>query len=194
MSHDSPGAGPAEKGLAEKVKQLAGEDPSKCYQCGKCSAGCPLAAEMDFPPSQIVRMLQLGFAELDDKALGSQTIWLCLTCETCHSRCPKEVDLPRIMEVLREESLRRRLVNPKARQILAFHQAFLDSIRGKGRLFEMGLITRYKAATGNLFQDLMVAPKLLVRGKLSPFAHTMEGKAQVAAIFKRILAEKDENG
>jgi heterodisulfide reductase subunit C len=134
--------------LATAVKAVTEKSVANCYQCGKCSAGCPLSSEMDYPPSQILRLLQLGMPEFDEKALRSHSIWLCLTCEMCVARCPKEVDLPKVMEFLREESFRRGMVNPKAKDILAFHKAFLDAIRHTGRLYEVGLISSVPSVPG----------------------------------------------
>ena len=54
---------------------------------------------MDMLPSQVIRFAQLG---LVDRLLESKTIWLCAACQTCYTRCPKGVDLSRIMEALRE--------------------------------------------------------------------------------------------
>ncbi len=178
--------------LPSQVKQNTGESVFNCYQCGKCTAGCPLAAEMDYSPNQIVRMLQLGIPELEEEALKTFTIWLCLTCETCSARCPQEVDLAAIMEYLRQESLRRGLVHPKAKDILAFHQAFLDSIRKNGRLHEVGLVAAYKMKTLHLLQDVLVAPKLLFRGKLKLFPHSIAGKKAVQKIFKRTIQEEEK--
>jgi heterodisulfide reductase subunit C len=84
------------------VEEISGEDLLACNQCGKCSAGCPVAAAMDLLPSQVIRMAQLGMEEV----LESPTIWICASCLTCVARCPKGVDLPRLMEALREISLR----------------------------------------------------------------------------------------
>jgi len=193
MSHDSHATGHAD-GLAAQVQEATGESVANCYQCGKCSAGCPLAGEMDYPPSQILRMLQLGLPELNDKVLRSHTIWLCLTCEMCHARCPKEVDLPRIMEHLREESLHRGTVNPKAKDILAFHKAFLGAVRHTGRLYEMGLIGGYKMRTLHLLQDVLVAPTMLKRGKLHFLPKTIEGRAKVSEIFDRTMDTKEDKG
>ncbi len=138
-------AHPASGKLADRVLEKTGVDVARCYQCGKCSAGCPLAAEMDLPPSQIMHLLQLReFPEFAEMALRSHTIWLCLTCEICYCRCPMEVDIPKVMDALRQESLAQKKVNPKAKDIIAFHHAFLDSVRYTGRLFEMGLIVDYK--------------------------------------------------
>lgn len=190
MSHDSHGDGGA-VGLADRARAATGESVFRCYQCGKCTAGCPLAEEMDVPPSQILRLLQLGIEELEEAAVGAFSPWLCLTCETCHARCPQEVDLPKIMEFLREEALRRNMVNPKAKDILAFHESFLDSVRSGGRLFEVGLISKYKMKTFHLFQDVLAAPKLFFRGKLHLFPHAIEGKEQVARIFERTIEKKE---
>lgn len=71
----------------------------KCNQCGKCAAGCPAAFAMDMLPSQVIRYLQLGLVE---EVLHSETPWFCAACQTCYARCPKGVDLSRIMEAVRE--------------------------------------------------------------------------------------------
>lgn len=177
--------------MADRARAATGESVFRCYQCGKCTAGCPLAEEMDVPPSQILRLLQLGIEELEDVAVGAFSPWLCLTCETCHARCPQEVDLPKIMEFLREEALRRNMVNPKAKDILAFHESFLDSVRRGGRLFEVGLVSKYKMKTFHLFQDVLVAPKLFFRGKLHLVPHAIDGKEQIAKIFERTMEKKE---
>ncbi len=90
--------------LVEEVEELSGQKLSKCYLCGKCTAGCPMAASMDLLPHQVMRYLQLGMV---DEVLKSKTIWICSSCLLCQSRCPREVDIPRIMEALRAIYLRR---------------------------------------------------------------------------------------
>ena len=95
-----------EKGRGEfvaRVEEISGQEVMACNQCGKCSAGCPAAVAMDLLPSQVIRFVQLGLEEV----LDSKTIWLCASCLTCLSRCPRGVELPRIMESLRQLALRR---------------------------------------------------------------------------------------
>jgi len=88
----------------DKVKELSGESIYACYQCGKCSAGCPSISEMDTSPSGIIHLLQLGE---EKEVLNSKTIWICASCFTCVTRCPKGVDLAKIMESLRQINLRK---------------------------------------------------------------------------------------
>ncbi|WP_052316104.1 4Fe-4S dicluster domain-containing protein [Desulfomonile tiedjei] len=64
---------------------------NQCYQCGKCSAGCPMAPEMDILPHQLVRLAVLGN---HDRIVDSKSIWLCLSCHTCGARCPNGIDVP----------------------------------------------------------------------------------------------------
>jgi len=85
--------------LVHRVEEYSGQDLMACYQCGKCAAGCPVAFAMDMLPSQVIRYAQLGLVE---KLLDSKTIWLCAACQACYTRCPKGIDLSRIMEALRE--------------------------------------------------------------------------------------------
>jgi heterodisulfide reductase subunit C len=88
--------------FVRQVEEISGQDLLACNQCGKCSAGCPVVAAMDLLPSQVIRMAQLGMEDV----LECNTIWICASCLTCVTRCPKGVDLPRLMEALRQIALR----------------------------------------------------------------------------------------
>ncbi len=107
--------------LLQFVERISGQDVRACYQCGKCAAGCPLAPAMDLPPQQVIRALQLGQPDL---ALDSDTLWLCVSCQTCVTRCPCEVDLPRLMDALRVWAIARGRL-PAQREIAQFHRVFL---------------------------------------------------------------------
>ena len=88
-----------------EIKMETGVILNKCYQCGKCSAGCPLGGEMDYPPSLVMRMLQTEDPAQYQKLLASMSIWLCISCEMCLTRCPMEIDIPTLMDYLRQESV-----------------------------------------------------------------------------------------
>lgn len=90
--------------IIKKVEDVSGQRILACYQCGKCSAGCPMVSLMDLLPNQIIRLIQLG--QFND-VLKSKTIWLCATCFSCSARCPKGVDLAKVMEALRLLLLRK---------------------------------------------------------------------------------------
>jgi heterodisulfide reductase subunit C len=180
----------AVSGLSGEVLEGTGVAVSHCYQCGKCSAGCPLSGEMDYPPSYIMRMLQTGDPELEDKILRSFSIWVCLTCEMCYARCPMSLDIPQMMDYLRQKSLREKKVHHDAKKILSFHKSFLDSIRFTGRLYEIGLLMDYKARTFKVMQDMALAPKMLARGKLNIFPELIKDRSGVAAIFNKSNKKK----
>ncbi len=91
-------AGPERQKFIERIEGLSGENVYACYQCGRCSAGCPMASEMDYLPNQIIRLVQMG---LEDEVLRSKTLFLCASCFTCQSRCPKGIDMARVMEAVR---------------------------------------------------------------------------------------------
>lgn len=89
--------------LIRLIQEISGQDVRACYQCGKCTAGCPLAASMDLMPNQILRLIQVGAIE---QALAARSIWWCASCLTCAARCPKEVDPARVLDALRTILLR----------------------------------------------------------------------------------------
>ena len=93
--------------LVHEIQEISGQNLLACNQCGKCSAGCPVVLAMQMIPSQVLRLAQLGMEEeLAEGGDADTTIWLCASCLTCATRCPKGVDLPRVMEALRQIRLR----------------------------------------------------------------------------------------
>lgn len=168
--------------LLEEAVRLSGVDPISCMQCGMCTGGCPLAYEMDYSPRQILRLLQLGFV---NEALSSRAIWLCLTCETCTARCPRDIDLAKIMNSLREIAIAQK-IKPAEKDILTFHRSFLELVKRGGRLFELGLVGLYKLRSRRLFQDVFLAPAMLRRGKLKFIPRKIKGQDKVARIFAKI--------
>lgn len=86
-----------------RIEEISGVNIYSCYQCGKCSAGCPSADEMDILPNQVVHNLQIGKV---DKVLDSKSIWICATCFMCWIRCPRGVNLTSLFEACRQVKLR----------------------------------------------------------------------------------------
>lgn len=108
-------------------------------------------------------------AQNDRRVLSSNAIWICLNCENCIARCPKEINIPKVMDYLRERSRKERCIHKESRPVVAFHSAFLESVKRTGRLYEVGLVAGFKARTLRLTQDLNVAPVMFVKGKLNLF-------------------------
>jgi heterodisulfide reductase subunit C len=91
--------------FAQKVEEISGQNLFACYQCGNCTAGCPVSFAMDLGPHQVIRFCLLG---LEDEVLKSNTFWMCASCLQCTSRCPKGLDIARIMEAIRLVILRKK--------------------------------------------------------------------------------------
>ena len=160
-----------------------------CYQCGKCSAGCPMAAEMDLLPNQLIRLVQLDRLE---RAMKSGAIWQCVSCLTCSTRCPKSVDCAGVMDTLRQMSFEHDCVASAYRRTVLFQKAFLDNVRRNGRVDELQLVGEFKARTfwtewsvPFLFKDAMLGPRMLQRGKLHLRGERVKDRGVVQRIFAR---------
>ncbi len=121
--------------LREKVEELSGQNVFACYQCGMCSAGCPLSEEMDLLPHQVVRGLQLQ----DWTVMESNTMWICASCLTCEARCPHGVDLACVMEAMRQLYLRKSLDH------IAIDKLTTEEI---ARLPQIALVASFRKKTG----------------------------------------------
>lgn len=173
--------------LAE-VERHSGAAVSACYQCHKCSTGCPTAEEMDFSSSQLMRLIHLG---QEDEVLGSRAIWLCASCETCSTRCPMDIDVAAVMDTLRILAVERAAATPGARGE-KFNRSFLESVRRHGRVFEFGMMAAYKLRSGDLFSDVEKFPRLLAKGRLSLLPKRSGDAKRIREIFRR-AEEEDKN-
>ncbi len=132
-----------------------------CYQCGKCTAGCPLADIFEYKPNQIIMLVQNGRIE---DIINSNSIFLCLTCEICSSRCPQDVHIARIMNYIRNEAWKMGKV--KIPSIKRFYKLFLKEVSITGKVYEPGLIAGLNLINGRLFNDMDLALKILGKRKI----------------------------
>jgi len=157
--------------LAEIIQKETGENVFLCYQCQKCSSGCPVADHFDLAPNQVMRAIQLGQKEM---VLHSKTIWLCAMCETCATRCPHEINITKIMDALKIMA-QKEGIEPKVPSVSFFYHAALRGIHWFGRMYEAGLMAELylrQMVSGQLDlnqvwkQDMPLALKMLKAGKL----------------------------
>ena len=175
--------------FAEQVQKLSGASLGECLQCGKCSSGCPVSARADIRPHELVRLVQFGQR---DAVLSARTIWECISCQTCVTRCPQKVDIAAMNDALRRLSLAAGKVHA-ATTVPVFNDIFLNTVRSRGRMFEMGLMTRYKLRTGKLFADVGKLPMMLRKGKLALLPPNVAGKAERKQMFQRARAAGGKN-
>jgi len=138
--------------------------------------------DYDLPVHQVMRLVQLG---LKERALSCRSIWLCATCQACTTRCPNNIDVAKVMDVLRH--MARRAGYAPERGVKTFTDGFLASVAKHGRIFEVGLAAAFAIKSGKPMQDAGLGLPMLTHGKLSFTPHEPEGngKAEVAAIFAR---------
>ncbi|MCJ7661596.1 MAG: heterodisulfide reductase-related iron-sulfur binding cluster [Anaerolineales bacterium] len=150
--------------LARRIQDELGQNVYLCYQCVKCSSGCPVAEFFDWQPNQIMRALQLG---QEDIALQSETPWLCASCQTCTTRCPQDLDIAGIMEFLTREALERG-IKPPVKEVKIFNDAFMREVRIWGRAYEPGLMVEMKLRDpGSMFNDIDLYTRMLKKMKVS---------------------------
>ena len=156
--------------LARRIQDELGQNVYLCYQCVKCTSGCPLGEYFDWQPNQVMRALQLG---QEDVALHSQTPWLCASCQTCTTRCPQGLDIAAIMDFLTREAVRRGL-KPQVPEVDGFNKAFMREVRLWGRSFEAGLMAEIKLRnirTHSLMEDMDLGARIIGKNKM-PFLPT----------------------
>jgi heterodisulfide reductase subunit B len=176
--------------LAEAIRNECGENVFLCYQCQKCSSGCPVAEHFDLAPHQVMRAIQLGQKAM---VLNSKTIWLCAMCETCATRCPHDINITKIMDVLKIMA-KNEEIEPKVPSVPLFYQAALRGIKWFGRMYEAGLMAEIylrQMIAGQLNykqvwkRDMPLALKMFKNGKLKIFPTFGKPKVKGKAAEKR---------
>ncbi len=165
--------------LDDAVAALGAVDVSTCYQCGKCSTGCPVAYEMDLTPTQLMHAIQLG---MEDLVYQSKTMWLCASCLTCSTRCPQDVDVAEVMDTVKILMQRNRK-EPQVPGVLKFVRSFTENLKLFGRMHELSMAGMLVLRTLN-FSDTGLAMKMFRKGKFRIFPK-LEGATAVRRIYRR---------
>lgn len=167
---------------ADRIREVEGLDLELCFSCRKCSAGCPVADDMELAPHQLVRLVAAGLGE---EALRSAGIWLCTSCQTCTTRCPNGVDVAGLIDALKQRAAASG-VKPRDGRVLAFYRAFLDEVRARGRVHEMALIARYSLRARRPPGDIRLGVRMVRKGKipLTPLKKTAMG--ELRRLFERV--------
>jgi heterodisulfide reductase subunit C len=174
------------------VRERSGEDVHGCFYCQKCTAGCPTAFVMDYKPAHLLWLMQLGQKE---KVLSSSAIWMCVGCETCGTRCPNEIRLAPVMDVLRQMALEEGYAPEPA--VYALHRSFLDSIRMWGRVHELTMLMEYKTRCllteyplffRGLVADLKMGADLILKGKMSFIPERIRQVGEIKKLYEEASA------
>jgi heterodisulfide reductase subunit C len=173
----------------EDVNKKSGANVLDCYQCGKCVGTCPVSQYMDFPPREIMQMIKLG---LKNEAYMANSHWFCLTCSACSGRCPREIDIPAVMEAVRHLAIEENYINDskKVKEIRKFHEIFLEMIKRYGRNYELRMMAEFNIRTRNLFKDVHLAPKALLKGKIPLGVKPLKSAKAIKRMYA--IAEKLE--
>jgi len=112
-------------------------------------------------------------------------IWICTSCEICGTRCPNDIKMAEVMDVLKELAIKEN--NIKEKRIQTFNAIFLNTVKSRGRIHEIMMMGKYKLKTGDLFSDTELGMKLFLKGKLPLLSKKVKALKTLKKIFDRSI-------
>jgi heterodisulfide reductase subunit C len=173
--------------LQEEIRTNCNIDVDLCLECGKCSGGCPNGHIFDYTPRKIVRLVKLGDRET---VMTMDALWICLSCQACLDRCPSGIDIPAILDYMREKACRSG-VEPSRPRVRLFHELMLSSVREGGRVSEMDVVMKYNSKIGEYMKDARLGFKMLLKGKLSLTGSQVKKRDEIRRLFEKSYLLKD---
>jgi heterodisulfide reductase subunit C len=172
--------------LSQEVLQNCGVDIARCLECGKCSGGCSNAHIFDFTPRKIVQMIKVGDEE---RLLHMDALWTCVACQLCVDRCPSGIDIPRLMDYLREKAIALGIL-PTRPAVELFHRLMLDEVNNRGRVSELYLMMNFNLKSGQYLNNAELGPQMLLKGKLNPFPARVKKIDKLRRLFHKKPGQK----
>jgi heterodisulfide reductase subunit C len=160
-----------------------GEAIRSCIQCGVCTGSCPTANQWDYPPRRVIAMVRAG---LRDELLSSNSMWFCVSCYSCTVRCPRDIKPADIMHALEIIAIRSGK-STKRSKTPTMYRCFVDSARGNGRVYELGMMIKLFLKT-NPFSALKLAPVglgLFFHKRLPLKPSRIKGMGELKAILNK---------
>jgi heterodisulfide reductase subunit C len=174
--------------LITRINNMSEQITQLCYHCHKCTAGCPVAEDMDYGPDRLLRLVQMGD---EIRLFTSHDIWLCASCETCGTRCPNGIDIARVMDASRALALASGMAIAEPDSV-KFHKVFLYVVQNMGRMHEASLFAAYKLWTRNLFADMDSGVSMILKGKIPIIPKPIKNRNEVKQVFKQQSKENRE--
>jgi heterodisulfide reductase subunit C2 len=182
--------GPSDREFSRRVTAQVG-NLARCYQCSMCSDGCPVAYAMDYYPNQLIHLVRLG---QKNKVLESKSIWLCASCETCATRCPNQIEIVHMMDVLRRESMAGGFKGPLS-NVAKFHQAFVNQIKTRGRVDEARLLIDYELRSRGFLsfakfrEEAKLGLEMFRKGKIKFPSMKRHSPKAIKSVFKKVFSQ-----
>lgn len=173
--------------FVDEVKTLTGISASECYQCFRCTNGCPVAEDMDIAPQKIMAYI------LNDertRVLSADALWSCLQCFTCSARCPNGIDIARIIEALRRLALETGMASRI--DIRDLDAAMIDSVARYGRIWELGVVMRYRLSHRALFKNIPMAFDMVRKRRIGFFPHAIKQRKRVGFTIRKTVKKIDD--
>lgn len=175
------------EGIITAVQEASGVDLSVCFQCKKCSSGCPVAKLVKSPPSEIMRRLHL---DAGNELLNSDILWMCVSCETCSARCPMGIDVAAVMDALRQLALKKGASKQEG-NVSLFNRAFLKTVQMFGRTYDIAMIAAYKIGSRKFMGDTEKFPSMLKKRKIALLPTLSGDRKTTRRIFKKAKERKE---
>jgi heterodisulfide reductase subunit C len=173
--------------LRTEIKRNCSVDVELCMECGKCSGGCPNGHVFDYTPRKIVQLVKLGDRQT---LMTMDALWICLSCQACVDRCPSGIDIPAILDYMREKACRTGAKTSRP-LVRLFHELVLSSIRGHGRVSELDVALKYNWKAGQPFKDARLGMRMLFKGKFRFYGNGVKQRAEVRRLFEKSVIAKD---
>ena len=159
-----------------------GERIVHCLQCGSCGGSCPSGGDMEYTPRTLIALINAGERT---KALSANTMWACVSCYFCTTRCPQNIPITDIMYALKRMSIAERMYKNTDAPALA--KTFTDFVDKYGRSFEFGLATGYHLLHRPLSIMKMGAMgvQMFARGRMALLPTKIRQIGQLQAIIKK---------
>lgn len=171
-----------ENSFLREIEEITGAAVSECYQCFRCTNGCPVARDMDIAPHRVIGLIISGERE---RVLSSASPWTCLQCAACSIRCPNGIDIAHIFTALRQLSVRSGI--PARTDIHDFDTLMIDSIARHGRMYELGTVMRYRLKRGEYLKHCHMGIGMVKKRRIGLFPHNAADRKGIRSIIKRTV-------
>jgi len=170
----------------DEIETRSGVTVSECYQCCRCTNGCPVARDMGIVPHRVIGHILNGQR---DKVLASTSPWKCLQCATCSLRCPNGIDIAHVFETLRQLAIESGLAVKN--DVWHFDHLIIDSVARHGRLCELATIIRYRLSKKEFLKDAAMGLDMMKKGRIGLSSHNVRDRKRLGTVIRDMRERRD---